>query len=379
MGKLMQVVVYVILVVSCVALFFANALFGKRELLQNRNVALEDSVIRIAKTIEAEDAKDVDAIEVMQDISEVSDRELATPEKKNVLAEYDAKLETANLPTLDLSTTSKRLQLRAFYVVGPDGKYVLDPVTQRPDSKGKGTMSELLGVVYERAKAQQAVLNKTRAELEKVRTDVVVPLVGEINTLKAKGREVCIELKETKETVVRLEGEKAELEDKNRRLENEKKELNAELADQKDQNDKLNEEKMVLQEDLDKAQKTIEEMKKKLAGRGPKKPNADGTMAAVAPLTAGDKGKIVSADNELKFCIVEFNETTMNELLGEARDRALPQLEMSVRRPGRKSASGEFVTRIKLRQWVKGKNLVIADILADWEQTASEKNDVVFF
>lgn len=377
MGKLMQVVVYLILVLSCVALFFANALFGKRELLQNRNVALEDSVIRIAKTIEAEDAKDVETPEVMQDISEVSDRELATPEKKNVLADYNAKLETANLPTLDLGTTAKRLQLRAFYVVGPDGKYVLDPVTQRPDSKGKGTMSELLGVVYERAKAQQAVLNKTRAELEKVRNDVVVPLVGEINTLKAKGREVCIELKETKETVVRLEGEKAALEDKNRKLENEKKELNAELADQKDQNDKLNEEKLVLQEDLDKAQKTIEEMKKKLAGRGEKKQTSDQAVL-LAPMTAGDKGKIVSANNELKFCIVEFTDASITELLGEARDHALPQLEMSVRRPGRKSAAGEFVTRIKLRQWVKGKNLVIADILADWEQAPSEKNDVVF-
>ncbi len=377
MGKLMQVVVYLILVLSCVALFFANALFCKRELLQNRNVALEDSVIRIAKTIEAEDAKDVETPEVMQDISEVSDRELATPEKKNVLADYNAKLETANLPTLDLGTTAKRLQLRAFYVVGPDGKYVLNPVTQRPDSKGKGTMSELLGVVYERAKAQQAVLNKTRAELEKVRNDVVVPLVGEINTLKAKGREVCIELKETKETVVRLEGEKAALEDKNRKLENEKKELNAELADQKDQNDKLNEEKLVLQEDLDKAQKTIEEMKKKLAGRGEKKQTSDQAVL-LAPMTAGDKGKIVSANNELKFCIVEFTDASINELLGEARDHALPQLEMSVRRPGRKSAAGEFVTRIKLRQWVKGKNLVIADILADWEQAPSEKNDVVF-
>ena len=149
------------------------------------------------------------------------------------------------------------------------------------------------------------------------------------------------------------------------------------LASLKDQNDKLNEEKLVLQEDLDKAQKTIEEMKKKLAGRGEKKQTSDQAVL-LAPMTAGDKGKIVSANNELKFCIVEFTDASINELLGEARDHALPQLEMSVRRPGRKSAAGEFVTRIKLRQWVKGKNLVIADILADWEQAPSEKNDVVF-
>jgi len=47
-----------------------------------------------------------------------------------------------------------------------------------------------------------------------------------------------------------------------------------------------------------------------------------------------------------------------------------------VRRPGEK---GEFVTRIRLRQTIRDKNIVIADILADWKQLDVQKGDVVYF
>jgi len=50
-----------------------------------------------------------------------------------------------------------------------------------------------------------------------------------------------------------------------------------------------------------------------------------------------------------------------------------------VRRPGFKSATGEFITRIKFRQVLRQKNLVVADILIDWQQSPVEINDAVFF
>jgi len=106
---------------------------------------------------------------------------------------------------------------------------------------------------------------------------------------------------------------------------------------------------------------------------------ADASAAANVTLSAGDKGKIIEANDELKFAIIEFGDDAMTEMVGSDRQNPLPQLEMNVRRIGRQSASGEFVTRIKLRQAVRGKNFVVADILSDWQQVTVEKGDVVFF
>ena len=50
-----------------------------------------------------------------------------------------------------------------------------------------------------------------------------------------------------------------------------------------------------------------------------------------------------------------------------------------MKRPGMKSAAGEFVTRIRLRQVIRDQNLIVADILIDWQQVPLEKGDVVFF
>lgn len=380
MGKALRGLVFVILALSIVALVFANMLFGKRELLMKRNSVLEDQVIKLARTIEAKDAEEATAPDVQKDISEVSDREITNPEKESVFENYPMKLEQQNLPTLDLGGDDKRLRLHNFYAVDAAGNYVLDPVDQKPATKGPGTMNELLDKVVERAKLQQANLNKTRAELTKIR-EQFTDSISEVNKLKVDGRATKKELKTTKEEVVKLEGEKETLKGRVAKLASEKKELSAELADSKNEVEKLNEEKLSLNDDLARAQQTIDEMKKRLAGNQdkPAAAKAAAGAAAVADLTAGDKGKVLSADDEFKFVIIEFSKDAVDEMLGEDRQAALPQLVMNVRRTGRKSAAGEFVTRVKLRQIVRGKNIVVADILNDWQQVPVEKGDVVFF
>ena len=87
----------------------------------------------------------------------------------------------------------------------------------------------------------------------------------------------------------------------------------------------------------------------------------------------------MAVDDKLKFVVVDLSDAAMTELIGEQRDRPMPQIEMMVRRTGFKSASGEFITRIKFRQVLRQKNLVVADILIDWQQAPVEVNDVVFF
>ncbi len=378
MAKVLRGLVIVILILSIVALFFSNELFKKRELLMKRNRVLTEQVINLAKTIEAADAPDAAAPELLKDVSEVSDRELANPERESVLENYPVKLEQANLPTLDYDNDAKRIQLKSYYVLGPDGKPELDPVDNMPRVRGPGSMQELLDQMFERAKAQQATLNKTRGELTKMR-ELLTASVDNINKLKIDGRITKKELTETKNTVVQLEGEKEQLEGRVAKLTAEKKELSAELADAKAEIERKNEEIVTVTEDLAQVKKMNEELIKKLKGLAGGGLDASVGGQVISSMSAGDKGKILEANDELKFVIIEFSNDAMTEMLGEERQNALPQFDMNVRRIGRTSAAGEFVTRVKLRQAVRGKNLVVADILSDWQQAPVEKGDVVFF
>jgi len=378
MGKVLRVLVFVILALSAVSLFFASKLFEKRELLSKRNNVFEEEFIKLAKTIEAADPADAAAPNVQKDISEVTDRELANPEKESVFESYPIKLEQQNLPTLDYGSNDKRLQLRHYFVVGADGKYVLDPVDNKPAVKGPGSMQELMDQLFDRAKAQQAALNKTRAELAKMREQCTAA-IEESNKLKTEGRAAKVELKGEKEKAVALAAEKETLEGRVTKLTSEKKELSAEVADAKNEVERINEEKVTLNEELVKTRQAYEEMKERYAGKRSTVGQPQGETVSVTALSAGDKGKIIATNDELKFVIVDFAPETMTEMLGAERQNQLPQLEMNIRRPGRQSAAGEFVTRIRLRQAVQGKNLVVADILNDWQQVPVEKGDVVFF
>ena len=100
--------------------------------------------------------------------------------------------------------------------------------------------------------------------------------------------------------------------------------------------------------------------------------------SSVTSLPAGDKGKIVDVNNKLMFCVVEFTDEAMKEMLGPERNGSLPALTLGIRRKGFGGPAGEFVGKIRLRQSVSGKNYVIADILGDWSQANMEKGDAVF-
>ena len=78
------------------------------------------------------------------------------------------------------------------------------------------------------------------------------------------------------------------------------------------------------------------------------------------------------------FCVIEFSDEAMDQMIGSARKNALPALTLGVLRKGFKGAAGEFVGKVRLRQSVAGKNFVIADILGDWSQAPMEKGDVIF-
>ncbi len=376
MDKALRVLAIIILLLAIVAMVFAQMSFDKRQVLLGRNMLLEKYVINVAKSIEASDAPEVAAPELQKDIAEVSDRELANPERDSLLANYPAKLETQQLPALDYTTDQKRLQLRTYYILDAEGKKIPTTIDGPYKKEGPGSMAAILEEFQSRALAQKAALEKTRSELTKMR-ELLTTQVKEINKMKADWRVTKRELTESRAECEKLKEEKAALEAQVAKLIAEKKELQAELENEKAEVGRLTGEVASLKADMVKQAKTIKELKDFIAGKGI---GSGGKQeVAISELSAGVKGKIVDSNDDYKFVIIEFTDAAMVEMLGEERKRKLPQLELNIRRAGRQSASGEFVAKIKLSKAVAGKNLVVAEILTDWQQVPVEKNDVVFY
>ncbi|MBO7720909.1 MAG: hypothetical protein J6T01_00730 [Kiritimatiellae bacterium] len=376
MNKLLHVLVYVFLLLAGAGLFFELELNRKRTELTDRNRMQEEYFIRIAKTVEkAEPAKDAN-FELKKDTSPVEARLVDSPDTENLLDEYPGMLEQTNLETYNWDNQNDRSQLRSVYVLDFEGKPVMDG--NEFLKRGKGTEDELLSKLFESAKSQQSRLNSTRAALTDLRGKLEA-VVAELNKLKPEARQDKVTIVERNEKIAKLESEKAELENQITKLKSQIDELNVEITSLKDEVAAAKDETEAAKEEVAKANKKIEQLKLMLKAsiqaRGDRVANNGN---GVTSLSVGDKGKIVEADNDNMFAIVEFTDEAMNELKGEDRSRVMPALELGVKRPGFKGEAGEFVGRIRLRQEVKGKNFVICDILGAWEQDKLKVNDVIF-
>ena len=377
MNKALHVFVYIFLILAGVALYLESELNAKRELLTDRNRLQEDYLVKIAGTIENEDPpKDMTA-EIKKDISPVEAKIVDTPETENVLEDYKSYLERDNLPTFKWEDQAIRDQLRAIYVFDAEGKIVMDGT--RPLMKGPGTEDELLAKLLDACQNQQAKLNTTRGELRVLHEKLEV-IVDELNKLKPVARQDKVTIVEREEKIAKLEGEKTELENTIARIKGQIAELNQEIVGLKDDLVAANGETEAAKEELAKSQALVEKLKKliqeltiRLLGQG-----ESGRGTAVASVPAGEKGKIVSANNEDMFAIVKFTPEAMRELKGNDLTQPLPAIEFGVKRPGYDGPAGEFVGKIRLRQEIAGKNYIICDILLNWEQGKLQKDDVIF-
>ena len=376
MGKVLRVLVVLLAILSIVATVFAYMNYNKREILIGRAHMLEDMFVKVAGTFEAEDIPETPQPSYPQrDISAVTSREIENPERSAFWDSYNHKYEPAATPPpmFNIGDNTHRLQLRTYYHKGADGKYEIDSLTGKPTKKGPDTMSTLLDQIYERANAQYKVLTATRAELPRLREELI-NTIEELNNLKQAARTDKRIIEERDARIAELEGQKRELESKVERLNEEIKEmqekeaeLNQQIAEKDDELTQLNDKVKRLQEKV-----------AVLSGTGGVQINPTAPAVAEGVLTPGDKGKIVSLNDEWKFAIVEFSNDFVTELVGPARDRPLPLIEVMVRRPDIADPDAAFVTRLKLRQIIREKNLVIADILSDWQQKPVMVGDVVF-
>ena len=376
MNKALHALVYVFLVLAGTALFFEIQLNAKRAELTDRNRIQEDYLVRIAKTIERTEADKTATFEIQKDSSPVEAKLVDIPDMENLLDEYPAPLEqTTGLETYNWDPQNVRQQLRATYVLDPEGKPVMDG--NEPLKRGPGTEDELLNKLFESAKSQQSRLNSTRAALTELRGKLA-SVVAEINKIKPEARQDKVTIVEQKDKISKLEGEKADLENQITKLKSQADELSAEITSLKDEVQTAKDETEAVKEDLAKSNKLVEQLKDALSKAIQTKGNSGVTGAAVSSLPVGDKGKIVEVDNENMFAVIEFSAEAMKELKGEEGNNPLPAMELGLRRPGFNGEAGEFIGRIRIRQEVKGKNFAICDILGSWEQDKAKVGDIVF-
>jgi len=377
MNKALHAIVYLILVLAGAALYFEMNIFDKRSLQNDSITQLADYVVKISRTIEKADAPKTGAVpEARKDVSPVEAKAVETPETENLLEDYAAHLETANLDTFKWDDPEKA-QLRKIYLLDPDGKKMPDPAN--PGSyvmKGQGTAAELLEQLFDRAKAQQAKLNETRAELAKTRAKLET-LTSDYNKLKPPARQSKIEIEELKGKVEETEKERDAAKEQVTKIKGQIEDLNSEITSLKDEVSSAKDETEAVKEDLAKEKENNERLKKLFQQlQAQAQAPAGGAGAAITALPAGNKGKIVEVRNDYMFAVVEFTDTAIKELLGENRQNPLPHLELGVRR--KVGDSDRYIGRLRLRQAVSGKNFVIADILGDWQQAPMEKGDAIF-
>lgn len=376
MNKALHVLVYLFLIIASAGLWFEIELNAKRTALTDRNRMQEDYLVKIARTIEMDGPnKDVQA-EIKKDVSSVESKLVDNPEMENVLDGYNYYLEQANLKTFDWDNDKTRRQLRMVYLLDMEGNPIMDG--NRPKMTGRGTEDELLSQLFEASKEMQTKLNNTRNELVVLRGKLE-DQVAELNKLKPEARQDKVTIVERDAKIAKLESEKADLENQIVKIKAQIDELNAEITSLKDEVATAQDETEATKEELAKLQKVNENLKKLLAEAIAAQQTGNTSRGtAVTSIPMGDKGTIVTADNKDMFATVEFSPEAMRQLKGKDFSQPLPNMEFGVKRPGFNGPAGEFVGRIRLRQEVKGKNLVICDILGQWEQAKILVGDIVY-
>ena len=231
--------------------------------------------------------------------------------------------------------------------------------------------------------AQNKQFEKTRAVFPTLRAELA--RVTELYNGVTPHLRAYIYTNETQVAEIgKLKEEKAGLEADKVKLQNDIKDQRQTIESLKGDLDQAQEETANVRDELEKEVKMVEALKKQVQTllqqrNTPATPGQKTELGqAISSLPFGDKGEIIRADNDFMYAIVRFDETAMQELKGKDLSQPLPMLELAVKRKGFNGPAGELVGRIRLRQEVIGKPLVMCDILSNWSQDPLQPGDIVF-
>lgn len=380
MNKALHAFVYLFVILTGAAIFFEYGLHEKRMEMKDRNRLQEDFIIDVARITETGDDDNMDSKRQKEvDVSPVEAKIVDSPDMEDVLAVkgYDFYLEKIDHKYFNWAQ-AEREKLRSVYVLDSEGKPVMDGAEKQVRDSEE---DKLLKQLKKALETQKDRLAKTREAITALR-EQLEKYIDELNALKGEARKDKATIVERDESIAKLEAEKKELTEKIAGLNQQIKELNADITSLKDELQVANDEKEAVKEELEKEKKVTAQLKKlvqdlqnSLRGGGG---SGEGKVAS-ASISFGDKGKVVYADNQLMFAVVELSPETMKELKGEDLSRPMPREELNVRRAGFAGPAGEIVGRVRLRTEVgDGKNRVVVDILDNWKQAPLKTGDVLF-
>lgn len=319
MDKLLKVLVVLVLVLSAVALVFEFKLFGQREELKGRSQMLAEYTTKIAETVEV------------------------------VPVDTPVDLATRDLPRMQVTSE----QLKKYYQKDAAGKVMKDP-SGKALTTGPETMDAVLKDLAGRASLQYGRLNDTRTSLEQTRNT----LSDTSNTLvKTEG-----DLAQTRDTLKRTEGD---LESAKQDIE--KKKTSIEELTQKNEACEAKSEKQVSEigkltdklsdreTQLEATKRYVEKLQKELAVCV-----GGGDTNAPPP---GLQGQIVLVNTNWNFVVVD--------VMPEAK--VIPLTDLTIQR------DDKLVGKLRVSEVLADRNFAVAEIMADWQQTAPQKGDYVFY
>jgi len=368
MGKLLRFLSVLFLVLSIAALTLGILLFEKREQLKGRTQKLEETLIKLAKFIEGAPAEPETATFTAKDTSDCTPEVLENPERSPFWSTYHLQMEKQNLTTVDLNP--KREQLKNYYLLDAEGKIVKDPETGIRLTDGRGTMQAVLTDILGKTEEQLKRFNETRNELRVVREELVAT-VEDLNKRKADLRKALAEIVALNETIAQRDQTIAAL---NQTIDGLKADIAARddtIAQQVNQ---------IAQLELDKEEQKKEINRLRLIiSEGFHLPIDEIPLPEYRRIDMGDKGTVSSLNDEWNYVVLDVTEAFMQELVGKDKSAAFTPVELLLKRPKRPDEALEFVTKVRITNIKRDKNLAIGNILSDWQVRPVQKGDVLYY
>lgn len=386
MGKLLRVLVIIMLILSAAALTLASMLFIKREILKGRTQKLEQGLIRLARTLEAQapEPPPTPATYPERDVSAVSAELLDNPTRGQFWSGYKQELESLDQPLVDL--VPRRRELMSYYRIDQAlNKPARDPITNLKITEGAGTTQGVIDYAIERAGEQYNLLTETRQQLRVTRVELV-EAIRDLNDQKQRLRDRLVHIVELNNQIAQLN---RTIEDLQREL----RQVNERIDEQQRRINDLEQEKLALDEENEGLKIRNEEQRVRITEllrqiQDTTKPSDVTTGESGEPreelairreridIAPGAKGRVVSVDYHHLFVVMELDEVFVNELLNVTTDGFLPMIELLIYRG---DEAPRFVTKVRLTQLKRERNLAIADILPDWEQMPIKEGDAVLY
>jgi len=377
MGKFLRVLVVIIFLLTVASLTLAILLFNKREMLKGRTDELEQGLIKISRTIEAEPPAVPEEPETYtaRDTSECTDEILDNPQMSVFWDSYKQQLESLDQDVLDIKARTR--ELMSFYKIDEaTGKVALKELTGEKITTGPGTTQGVIDDIIARAEAQYDLLTETRQQLQDIRIELV-DTVNELNGRKTTLREKLNKIVDLNNQIMELNRTINNLRNQIEEQREQIQSLEGDIANLQQEKRKLEEDNESLTIAKEELKKTVADLRGRLREALNNKPdvNTDSTriQTSSVKIPPGVKGSIASVDQEHQFIVMKTDDKFVEELLSVTTEGLLPYIALIVKR------DGEFVSKVRIKQLNQKDNLVICDILIDWQQGPLEVGDVIFY